>query len=224
MKEIRIDDIVASAAPSLKVLVMEADVVNAPTSDELWSLVCEEASRIASTYEMSQINKRPAIAATRLAYKALGKDPNRYRPSAESLCRRAVKGLELYRIDSVVDVINLLSMRTGHSIGGFDADKIEGNVLVLGRGAEGEPYEGIGRGMLNIEGMPVYRDATGGVGTPTSDNERTKLTPATTHLLMIINDYGDEMTPGEVEALARELLEKHCEGKNIESYIVEAAR
>ena len=61
--------------------------------------------------------------------------------------------------------------------------------LVLGIGKAGEPYEGIGRGELNIEGMPVYRDAVGGVGTPTSDNERTKISEGTTHLLAIMNGY-----------------------------------
>lgn len=223
MKEIRISDTVASAAPGLQVIVMEADVENKPTSDELWEQVCAEAARIRATYEMSEVNKRPAIAATRAAYKALGKDPNRYRPSSESLCRRAVKGLDLYRIDSVVDVINLLSMKTGHSIGGFDADKIDGDVLTLGRGEAGEPYEGIGRGMLNIEGMPVYRDATGGVGTPTSDNERTKLTPDTRRLLMLVNAYGGEMPPEEVEATAHELLEKYCGAKNISCHVVTAS-
>ena len=64
-----------------------------------------------------------------------------------------------------------------YSIGGFDADKFVGDTLTLGVGRAGEPYEGIGRGLLNIEGLPVYRDAEGGVGTPTSDNERTKNDP-----------------------------------------------
>mgnify|MGYP000747919632 CR=1 FL=1 len=84
-----------------------------------------------------------------------------------------------YQIDTLVDLINLVSIRYGYSIGGFDADKIQGDTLVLGIGKSGEPYEGIGRGELNIEGMPVYRDAMGGIGTPTSDNERTKLEAGT---------------------------------------------
>ena len=37
--------------------------------------------------------------------------------------------------------------------------------MTLGVGREGEPFEGIGRGELNIAHMPVYRDAVGGVGT-----------------------------------------------------------
>ena len=121
------------------------------------------------------IKQQPAIAATREAYRRLGKDPSRYRPSAEALRRRLLRGLELYKIDTLVDLINLVSLRTGYSIGGFDADKIQGTDLCLGVGRAGEPFEGIGRGTLNIEGLPVFRDAVGGIGTPTSDNERTKM-------------------------------------------------
>lgn len=216
MTGIKIEDVVREAAPGLKVMAIEAEVSNPPTTDELWSELSEVAREIRDSYEISRINKRPAIAATRSAYKALGKDPNRYRPSSEALCRRVVKGMELYRIDALVDIINLISLKSGYSIGGFDADRIDGDTVALGRGAHDEPYEGIGRGMLNIEGMPVYRDRTGGIGTPTSDNERTKLTPETRRLLMIVNDYGDEMPLSEVERLARRLLEKYCGARNIE--------
>lgn len=128
------------------------------------------------------------IFATRQAYKRLGKDPNRYRPSAEALRRRILRGLPLYKIDTLVDIINLVSIRSGYSIGGFDADKIVGG-LELGVGKEGEVYHGIGRGELNIAGLPVYRDGVAGVGTPTSDEERTKIEMSTTSLLMILNGY-----------------------------------
>lgn len=142
-------------------------------------------------------------------------EPNRYRPSSEALCRRAVKGMELYRINALVDLINVLSLLSGYSIGGFDASKIDGDVLTLGVGREGEPFEAIGRGMLNICGMPVYRDNTGGIGTPTSDNERTKLDLSTTRLLMCINIYGEEMPADDAAGMAVNLLEKYAEANNI---------
>ena len=129
------------------------------------------------------------IAATRRVYRACGKDPSRYRPASEALIRRLLQGKELYQIDTLVNLTNLASIAYGYSIGGFDADKFEGDTLTLGVGREGEPYEGIGRGIINIAGLPVYRDARGGVGTPTSDNERTKIDIATTHLMVLINGY-----------------------------------
>ena len=216
MLEIDFSDEIRAAAPGLRVLIAEAEVENPATGDGLWREIadaCAELGRL----PMEAVNKRPAIAATRAAYKALGKDPNRYRPSAEALSRRAVKGLELYRTTAIVDLINLLSLRSGHSIGAFDADAIVGGRICLGRGEEGEPYEAIGRGMLNIAGLPVWRDAVGGFGTPTSDNERTKLHETTRRLLVTANLYGgSEMDDSQFEAELRRLLEQYAGAKNIE--------
>lgn len=212
---IEIEDIIKNVAPQLQVVAIEADVINCDTPDDFWTELTQEALRIAQRYDLSQINKRPGIAATRAAYKALGKEPNRYRPSSEALCRRAVKGMELYRINVLVDIINLISMRSGYSIGGFDADCIQGDLLRLGAGRAGEVFNAIGRGQLNIEGLPLYRDAVGGIGTPTSDEERTKLSIATRRLLMCINIYQEEMPIGDVVDLSCQLLERYCQATNI---------
>ena len=143
--------------------------------------------------------------------KRCGKDPSRYRPSAEALRRRLLRGLELYQIDTLVDLINLVSLRTGYSIGGFDADKIQGTDLCLGIGRAEEPFEGIGRGVLNIEGLPVFRDAAGGIGTPTSDNERTKMDVGTRHILAVINGYdGDTARLQQAAEMTQELLRKYA--------------
>ena len=150
------------------------------------------------------------IAATREAYKRCGKDPGRYRPSAEALRRRLMRGIPLYQIDTLVDLINLVSLRTGHSIGGFDADKIQGNHLELGIGKAKEPFEGIGRGILNIEGLPVYRDSFGGIGTPTSDHERTKMDVGTTHILAIVNGYNGKEGLKEAAEMIQSLLRDYA--------------
>lgn len=213
--KIKISDEIASKAPGLHLIVGTATIKNGPTQDALWTEIEQVAERMRDSYEMPMINKRPAIAATRAAYKACGKDPNRYRPSTESLCRRMVKGLDLYRSLSVIDLINLASVASGHSIGGFDLDKVEGDTLTLGIGREGEPYEGIGRGPLNIAGLPVLRDAVGGIGTPTSDNERTKLEEGTRRLLLVINAYGTEMADEDVVALFTRLLTQYADAKDI---------
>jgi DNA/RNA-binding domain of Phe-tRNA-synthetase-like protein len=123
-----------------------------------------------------------------------------------------LQGKELYQIDTLVDLINLASIRFGYSIGGFDAAQIHGNSLTLGIGKKDEPYEGIGRGVINIEGLPVYRDALGGIGTPTSDHERTKISIHTTHLLVLINGYdGNEHEVMDNALFIQQLLRKYCQ-------------
>lgn len=190
---ITVSDGIKSVCPAFRGAAVFASVRNTPHNAGLWKLIDEACSRYKASYKIEDVKNNTAIAATRTAYKKLGKDPNRYRPAAEALCRRILRDIELYQIDTLVDLVNLVSIKTGYSIGGFDIDKIEGDSLVLGVGEANEPYEAIGRGMLNIEGLPVYRDAVGGVGTPTSDHERTKISLDTTRFLAIINGYsGDE--------------------------------
>ena len=180
---------IESVCPAFVGAAVEAQVVNTPYSKELWDEIHALEDRFRQELTTESLKDLPSIAATRRVYKVCGKDPSRYRPASEQLIRRMLQGKELYQIDTLVDLINLASIAYGYSIGGFDADKFVGDTLTLGVGREGEPYEGIGRGMLNIAGLPVYRDAEGGVGTPTSDHERTKMTLATTHLVVLINGY-----------------------------------
>lgn len=180
---------IKSVCPEFVGLAFEAQIANTPFSEELWKEIEKVGEDYRKRLTTDSLKDITSIAATRRIYKLCGKDPSRYRPAAEALIRRILKGQDLYRIDVAVDLINLASMAYGYSIGGFDADQIVGNVLSLGIGQKDEPYEGIGRGILNIEGLPVYRDDVGGIGTPTSDHERTKITLDTTHLLVLINGY-----------------------------------
>lgn len=210
---------VYNACPALRIGLISCDVSNSASQNLLWSEIQEAAMHFKSTVTIDQVNKIPAIAATRKVYKALGKDPNRYRPSAEALCRRVLRDMELYRINTLVDLINLISIKTGYSIGGFDASKIQGDV-VLGVGQEGEDFEAIGRGPLNIEGLPVYRDAIGGIGTPTSDNERTKISDNTNRLFMIINAYSGSEGLAEAVEYTVGLLEKYCGTKVVDVEII----
>ena len=202
---------IESVCPAFVGAAVEAQVVNTPYSKELWDEIHAQEDRFRQELTTESLKDLPSIAATRRVYKACGKDPSRYRPASEQLIRRMLQGKELYQIDTLVDLINLASIAYGYSIGGFDADKFVGDTLTLGVGREGEPYEGIGRGMLNIAGLPVYRDAEGGVGTPTSDHERTKMTLSTTHLVVLINGYdGNEQRVADNARFIQDLLRKYA--------------
>jgi DNA/RNA-binding domain of Phe-tRNA-synthetase-like protein len=212
MMHIIVSQEIESVCPEFVGAAVEAMVVNTPYSQELWDEIHVLEERFRKELTTESLKDLPSIAATRRVYKACGKDPSRYRPASEQLIRRMLQGKELYQIDTLVDLINLASIAFGYSIGGFDADKFVGDTLTLGVGREGEPYEGIGRGMLNIAGLPVYRDAEGGVGTPTSDHERTKITLGTTHLVVLINGYdGNEQRVTANAQFIQELLRKYTQ-------------
>ena len=190
---------------------VEAQVTNSAYCAPLWQQIHEAEAHFRATLTTESLKELPSIAATRSVYKKCGKDPSRYRPASEQLIRRMLQGKELYQIDTLVDLINLASITYGYSIGGFDADCFAGDTLTLGVGREGEPYEGIGRGPLNIAGLPVYRDEQGGVGTPTSDSERTKMTLDTLHLVVLINGYdGNKQRVAENATFIQQLLRKYA--------------
>ena len=191
---------------------VEAKVKNSQYCQDLWNEINTLGEEFKNKLTIETLKEISGIAATRRIYRICGKDPSRYRPAAEALIRRILQGKTLYQIDTLVDLINLASMKYGYSLGGFDADKFVGNTLELGIGKEGEPYEGIGRGMINIQGLPVYRDGIGGVGTPTSDNERTKITINTNHLLVLINGYdGNEALVRQNAEFVQQLIKRFCE-------------
>ena len=207
MINISISTEILTACPEFAFSAIQCKVKNTPYNAELWQEITDFSEKFVAQTPLNKINKLPNILETREAYKKLGKDPNRYRPSAEALCRRIVRGIPLYQINTVVDLINLVSMKYGYSIGGFDADKIQGD-LILGVGKADEKFKAIGRGLLNIEGLPIYRDNIGGIGTPTSDEERTKILLETTNLLIIINGYSRKSGLAEVTEYAKGLIKK----------------
>ena len=190
MFEIKVSQEIKNACPVFAGAAVYAAVKNTAYCDGLWKEINTFTEDLTTTTQMADIKLQPVIAATREAYKRCGKDPGRYRPSAEALRRRLMRGIPLYQIDTLVDLINLVSLRTGHSIGGFDADKIQGKHLELGIGKAKEPFEGI--------------------GTPTSDHERTKMDVGTTHILAIVNGYNGKEGLKEAAEMIQSLLRDYA--------------
>ncbi len=219
MQKIIISKELQEKIPDLQLSCIECDVDVVPLDEKLWERIEKKVTEISSALTIEEISKMPAIAASRKGYKACGKDPARYRLSAEALLRRVVNRNEIYQINNVVDSLNLVSISTGFSIGGYNAEKINGEA-VFGIGKANEPYEGIGRGELNIEGIPVFRDNDGAFGTPTSDSDRTSVTPDTRQFLMIIIDFDESKALSEASEMAVNLLKNYAGAKNFEVSII----
>ncbi len=147
----------AKKVPGIELYCIECDVRIEEKNEMLWGEIQNKIVELGANLKVEDISKIPAISASRKAYKACGKDPARYRLSAEALLRRVLKRNEIYQINNVVDLLNFVSISTGSSIGGYDADKIEGDII-FGIGDINEPYSAIGRGELNIEFLPLFRN------------------------------------------------------------------
>lgn len=195
---------------------ISATVRNTPTPQPLWREIEDFCAELKEKYTTESIKLHSGIDATRKAYKRFGKDPSRYRPACEQLARRVLQGKGLYSVDTLVDLGNLVSLFCGYSTAALDREKIEGDSLTLGIGQPEEPYEGIGRGLLNIEHLPVYRDAIGGVATPTSDNVRTMISAQTQQLVVLINAYdGNKKLLDQAVNLTVRLLQEYAAAKDV---------
>jgi DNA/RNA-binding domain of Phe-tRNA-synthetase-like protein len=127
----------------------------------------------------------PGAADARTLYKALGLDPTKTRPSNEALLRRVLRGEALHAVNTLVDAMNLCSLRHQLPFGLYDLDRISPPV-VLRRGTAGEAYEGIRKGPVSVEGRPVLVDSQGPFGNPTSDSARTMITLGTRRALVAV--------------------------------------
>ncbi len=208
-----------TAVPDLALGCISADVLVEKRNEALWREIDRHLAHLSSTIKPEQINSVPQIAAMRGAYKALGKDPSRYRGSAEALLRRVLSGKGLYRINSVVDINNLVSLESLNPAGTYDLEKITPPVE-LRIGAAGESYKGIGKDLINIESLPVLADAAGPFGSPTSDSERAMVSMETQKVLMVVFSFTGPEGLERWVSRASELLRRHCGGEGIETSLV----
>ena len=139
---------------------------------------------------LEELINMPMIKECRDGYKKFKKDPSRYRVACESLARRLVKHLGLYYVNNAVDIGNILSIKIQRPVAVLDFDKVLGDVNIrLGR--SDDDYEGIGRGKINVENIPVYVDEVSPFGSPTSDTLRTSISNDTKNILLFVNCFGN---------------------------------
>ncbi len=187
------------------------------TNEELWQKIegetCPRLMRLMETVNVTEVEN---IAFSRQAYKAFGKDPGRYRVSSEALYRRIKQGKGLYKINTVVDTNNLISLETGFSAGSYDLDSIAEHIeLRVGRA--GESYQGIGKESINIENLPVLCDAKGPFGSPTSDSTQAMITLDSQKIVTIIYCFTPEAQMAEILNKAAEQIKKYAGAYDLSS-------
>ncbi len=211
--DIHTDPEIKNVLPQMCLGLLQASVKVEKSSDALLK-VMDQCIGIEARPDFPAIREIETINQARAGYKALGKDANRYRPSADSLHRRITKERGLYTINNAVEIINIISIKSGFSIGGYDVNKIQGNICFR-KGKAEEDYYGLGRGKLNIENMPLLSDDVSAFGCPTSDSERTSITENCTVMLMVFFDFGANGGLTKYLERSSSLLEEFAEGKNI---------
>ena len=210
--KIYIDKSITSILPDFNVLAMTMDVKTVESA-VIEELIEKTEKRINEEYTLEEVISIPLIKEARDAYKKLGKDPSRYRLACESLLRRIVKGNHLYKINNLVDAGNILSIDTNRSVAVLDYDKIVGDVNIR-LGTENDIYEGIGRGIINVNNIPLYDDEVGPFCSPTSDTPRTMITDETKKILLMIICFSERYYEENINR-AIEIYKEYCFASNI---------
>jgi DNA/RNA-binding domain of Phe-tRNA-synthetase-like protein len=219
--KIKISNEIKEKVPQTKLAVLKYTADVKETSPELWEYMDETIiPQINKKLEIQKVTEFKNVASSRKAYKAFGKDPGRYRVSSEALIRRIKQGKELYKINTVVDTNNLISVESGLSAGSYDIDCVNGDIT-LNIGKAGESYKGIGKDSVNIENLPVLCDDEGPFGSPTSDSEKAMIGLNSKNIITLIYSFSDDENLSSLLDKAAEYLKKYAGAKNIEKLIIE---
>ena len=178
---------------------IEAKVKTKESDKELLELINKKCEEIKENIKFDEVIKLKNILSSRNAYKKLGKDPSRYRLSSESLVKRVVKGNDLYIVNNIVDINNLISLHTCYSVGTYDLDKVKGSI--------------------NLENLPVFEDEDGKFGSTTSDSIKAMITNDTTHILMNIIAFEEDENLERYIEYSKKLLERFADATIIDTKI-----
>ena len=190
------------------------------------SPLVESATQELTQFILQKFAGRPpstdaVISAVRRMYRRIGWEPTQYRPAAEALIRRILKGSGLYQINNLVDLANIISTRFHLPMGLYDLDKIK-PAIEVDVGRAGESYQGIYKDIIHADGKLVLRDSEGIFGNPTADSARTCINPDTKNILAVF------FTPAEIEQSYLDqtltalitFYQQECPQCRIEKYIV----
>lgn len=128
--------------------------------DELEKLKQQKAADFRQKYNSDTLLSNPNISAWREIYRSFGVKPKRYKPTAEALLRRLIKGEEIPTINTAVDSYLVVEVEYLLPVGGYDLDKVSGNIKLRISPGE-EPFQPLGN--INQEettnkGEVIYSD------------------------------------------------------------------
>jgi DNA/RNA-binding domain of Phe-tRNA-synthetase-like protein len=190
-----VDPRVWDAHPDYIVLLVTCDGLSGPIDDAGSADVLRAAEAAAIRLLDGRAPEDLAeIAVWRSAFASFGVKPRVARSSVEALLRRCSDGLP--RIDALTDLYNAVSVQHLVPIGGEDLDGYEGAPrLVLADGIETFDTVADGQPVVHVAdtGEIVWADDTGVTCRRWNWRQctRTRLTPATTRALFIIDGLGE---------------------------------
>ncbi|OOM75429.1 B3/4 domain protein [Clostridium puniceum] len=220
MIDISICEELKKVCPQMTLGCIQAHVTVENSSDSLLKEINNYCDLLKKEIHIEALSTLPRIKAGREVYKKLGKAPSKYRLSSEALIRRILQGKDIYKINNIVDINNLISLQSKFPVGSYDIKNLHSPILLM-IGKEGEQYKGIGKELINIDNLPVLTDSISSFGSPTSDSERAMITYNVNEILICVYSFSGKTDIETFLKYGIKLLEKHAAGSDIEAQIIE---
>ncbi len=219
--DVKIDEQLLKTYADIRLGFMRFNVVVKESDAAFWAYMDKEVlPQVQTVINGKEWSEIPGIRGSRAAYKAFGRNPSRYRVSSEALIRRIRRGDELYHVNSVVDVNNLISVKSGLSVGSYDLEKISG-AITLRKAVQGEGYTGIGKDFLDMENMLVLADDEGIFGSSMSDSTRAMVTENTKDVLVVIYCFEKDIDLDALLEEGKKAFEQFAKAANIDTWSTE---
>ena len=142
---------------------------------------------------LDEAKDNPIFRSYRDLYWTFGMDPTKLRVSSEAVLRRILKGMNLWRISDIVDIVNLASAYHKIPIGLIDVSKLNGD-LVIRSAFAGEVFQRIGGKTITCRGREIVVADDEKIvcfGYATHDSERTMITKDSSNVVVLL--YGAEV-------------------------------
>jgi DNA/RNA-binding domain of Phe-tRNA-synthetase-like protein len=111
-------------------VILAQGMQNKPTPDSLKQAYFAEQQAVLKRIGDTPLSELETLAAWRAAFRGFGVNPTKYRSAPEALLRRLTKKGDIPSINSIVDIVNLVSIRYAIPIAAFDVRALQGTVTV----------------------------------------------------------------------------------------------
>jgi DNA/RNA-binding domain of Phe-tRNA-synthetase-like protein len=217
---LKIDSKLKTRFPDLNVLTLHIEGVHVQKRDsELEKFKVEVMRQVRDDYSLDSVKDQPTFRAYRDFFWSIKIDPTKIRPAAEALIRRILAGKTLPCINTLVDAYNLASIKSRIALATFDADKLEGDLLMR-FAEEGEQFIGIGmeKALILKGGEIVVSDEEKLVAIyPYRDADSTKVTEKTENVTVVV--CGVPGIPKQdlenASQVAVECINRFCDGEKV---------
>ena len=154
-------DILARFPQIVGGVILARGMKNGPTPEALQEAYIDEQQTVIARIGATPLSELESLAAWRSAFRSFDVNPTKYRSAIEALLRRLTKKGDIPSINTVVDLVNMISIRHQMPVAAFDVRALTGAITV-GFAKGSERYKSLGQSEVQHPevGEVIFADET----------------------------------------------------------------